>query len=177
LEPYRYFATRYALLYSGTLADLSIQQNAMAHNGSSDRWIVIPYPGQKVRPPVLTGGPSYAIMVNSPERQLASWLLIRWLMQPKNQARLITGDGGWPASTLALQELSIYQKGHSQWGSTLDWIPIAQSLPRASSWLKVHGILTDALWQIFQTNIKADQIPSILNQLDQTVAEVLARKK
>lgn len=173
--PYDYFANRYTLFYSGTLEDVVAQQNAMQHFNSQDRWIILPYPGSGQKPSILTSGPSYAVLVDTPEKQLASWLLIRWLMNPENQATLAESSGAWPASVTALESLTAYRQKYPQWASSLPWIPIAQPIPRLSSWVTVRSIFSDAAWQVFQTNTPPENIPTILRELDRTVQEVLKR--
>ena len=122
---------------------------------------------------MLISGPSYAIVVASPEQQLASWILIRWLISAKNQAALAQNSGSWPASVTALENLIVFREEYPQWSQTLAWIPAAQLTPQASSWMAVRGIFSDAAWQIFQANTSAGAIPAILDELDATVAEVL----
>lgn len=173
--PYDYFANRYTLFYSGTLEDVIIQQNVMQRSNNPDRWIIMPYPGSGQKPSILISGPSYAILVDNPEKQLASWLLIRWLMNPENQAVLTESSGAWPSSVTALESLTSYREKHPQWDSSLAWIPIAQSVPRSSSWVTVRSIFSDAAWQVFQTNTLPENIPTILQELDRTVQEVLKR--
>jgi len=171
--PYNYFANRYTLFYSGTLEDVVMQQDVMLHLNNTDRWIILPYPSSSQKPSILTSGPSYAVLADTPEKQLASWLLIHWLINTDNQAALAKNSGTWPASVTALESLVSYRKQYPQWASSLPWIPIAQSAPRLSSWMTVRSIFSDAGWQVFQTNTPPENIPSILQELDQTVQEVL----
>lgn len=175
--PYEYFANRYTLFYSASLEDLPQQERAMQHSHSSDQWIVLPYPGNAQKPIVITTGLSYAILVDSPEKQLAAWHFIHWLIQPKRQVEMVKNSGAWPASVTALESLQAYRQMHPQWNSTLAWIPIAQTAPHQSDWMVVRNILSDATWQIFQANMQPEDIPSILRQLDQTVVEVLRQKR
>lgn len=172
-QPYEYFADRNTLFYSGSLEDILLQTRVMQHAGSTDQWGVLPYPSTGKKPAVLISGPSYAIVVASPEQQLASWILIRWLISAKNQAALAQNSGSWPASVTALENLIDFRDEYPAWSQTLAWIPAAQPTPQASSWMAVRGIFSDAAWQIFQANTTAGAIPAILDELDTTVAEVL----
>jgi multiple sugar transport system substrate-binding protein len=171
--PYDYFANRNTLLYSGTLEDVIQQANIMQHSNNSDAWTVLPYPAAGQKPAVLTNGPSYAIVVATPEQQLASWFLVHWLIDPENQGMMTENSGSWPASVTALENLADFRQLYPQWAQSLAWIPIAQSAPRFGSWVTVRSIFSDAAWQVFQTNTKPETIPVILNELDSTVKEVL----
>ncbi|MCC6146613.1 MAG: extracellular solute-binding protein [Anaerolineaceae bacterium] len=175
--PYDYFASRNTLFYSGTLEDSISQADTMRRFDNSDTWTILPYPGNGQKPTVLINGPSYAILVDSPEKQIASWLLIRWLVSPENQVALTESSGAWPASVTALESLTAYRQKHPQWANSLPWIPIAQPIPRSSSWVIVRNIFSDAAWQLFQTNTTPESTPAILRELDQTVQEVLKKSK
>lgn len=171
--PYDYFATRNALFYSGTLEDIIPQTTAMQHYNNSDQWIILPYPSVGQKPTILTSGYSYAIIVGTPEQQLASWLLIKWLINPENQASLTRAGGAWPASVTAIENLGDFREKYPQWAQSLAWIPISQPAPGSVTWITVRNIFSDAAWQIFQTNTKPESVTEILKQLDATIQEVL----
>jgi multiple sugar transport system substrate-binding protein len=175
--PYEYFATRQALFYSGTLMELPIQDNANLRLKSTDRWTVIPFPNEKGDAFVLTTGLSYSILVASPAEQLAAWLFIRWLADPDREARLVSASSAWPVTKAGLDKLSGYRKDNPQWGQTVIWMRNARSVPLLAEWRTAGTILEDAAWQLYQTNIKPDQIPGILKTLDATVPEILKNKR
>jgi len=172
-QPYEYFAGRQALIYSGTLEDLLIQQRTMERWKSPDQWLVLPYPSQNRQPIIFTSGQDYALLAASPEQQLAGWLWIRWLVQPEQLARLVRVTGSWPVSTTAADLLVDYQAEHTQWAETLNWIPESIAVPKQGSWGVVQNVLEDAAWQVFQANIKVEQVPDILHQLDATIPDVV----
>jgi multiple sugar transport system substrate-binding protein len=173
-EPYEYFSSRRALVYSGTLYDLPWQEFTDRRFDNQDEWIILPYPASgSTRPVVLTSGLSYAVLASEAEEQMAAWLFIRWLTLSRNQAPLLQASGGWPASVAAIAELSDYRAAHPAWEGSLMWIPIAQPAPVHPEWRLVRGILSDAAWQLYQVNITLDDIPNLLTVLDATVEDVL----
>jgi ABC-type glycerol-3-phosphate transport system substrate-binding protein len=172
-QPYEYFANRQALFYSATLADILLQQRAMQHLNNTDRWSVLGYPAQQGQPVVFTSGQSYALLAASAEQQLAGWLFIRWLAQPEPQARLVRASGSWPVSQSALDLLADYQAAHTQWSETLPFIQTARPAPQSAGWRVAQNVLEDAAWQLFQANVKLEQVPAILQQLDATIPEIL----
>jgi hypothetical protein len=49
-----------------------------------------------------------------------------------------------------------------------------QPQPHDAEWSIARRIFEDALWQLFQPEMKADGIPALLEDLDVTIADVLA---
>ncbi|MBI9044409.1 MAG: extracellular solute-binding protein [Anaerolineaceae bacterium] len=172
-SPYKYFARREALIYSGSLQDISYQRKVLLDNGSADEWILLTYPTEKgIDPFVVADGASYAILESSPEEQLASWLFIRWLLRSENQVTIADQYNGLPVGREAASEMEKKMAAYKQWPAVLFWSPIAVHEPSLESWQTVRPILQDAFWQTFQADITPDNIPDILEIMDDTIEEV-----
>jgi multiple sugar transport system substrate-binding protein len=172
-DPYDYFATRQALLYTGRLEDIPLQARAMQRAENEDSWTVIPFPSDEQGTPVVTTGESYALLAGSPEEQLAAWLFVRWMAQAEHQVEFVKRAGGWPVQVSATDELAGYRRQYPQWGDTLLWIPLAQPAPQAASWRIARNVLQDAAWQVFQANATPDDISTYLQEADRLIPEVL----
>lgn len=173
--PYEPFARRRALIYTGSLQDLMPQAVTSSRLDSQDQWIVLPYPGNEENPVLLESGFSYAMLVASPEEQLASWLFLRWLILPRHQAALIETSATLPLSASTADLLADFAKKYPQWQQALEWTALAKPAPRQPSWRIVRSILEDAAWQSFQFYIKPADIPQQLQLLDETIPEVLEK--
>ncbi|MCD4673152.1 MAG: extracellular solute-binding protein [Anaerolineaceae bacterium] len=171
-EPYEYFANRQALFYSGTLQDLTMQAQTSRRLGNPDQWIILPFPGPEGNRKILTYGPSFGILVASPEEQLASWLFIRWLSVPRNQVDLVESTDALPVSQTAIQMLDEYQRRFPQWAASLNWIPDAQTAPRAAEWRIIRRMLEDLTWQLYQPYVIPSDFPKYLKELDEMTAEL-----
>lgn len=172
-EPYTYFATRYALLYSGGLADIPLQEHAMQQEHSTDEWQVLPFRSAGGDPVVLVSGPSYAILHSTPEQQLAAWLFIRWMILTKNQVKLVETGQTFPVSASArdgLSDLAARSPHWSQAVALLDSAAPATSLP---DWWLAHRVLEDAGWQLFAPQPTPQPVEKLLQQLDATIPDVL----
>lgn len=172
-QPYDYFATRQALFYAGSLQDMPTQDRAQLKAESGDRWTVIPFPSISGNSQILTTGISYSILVGSPQEQLAAWLFIRWMLLPRNQVLLVESNGAWPPSIATQDLLGNYRRDNPMWGQTLLWIPGSRPAPDLPAWRTARNILSDAAWQTFQANVAIDQVPNLLQQLDELIPEVL----
>lgn len=165
------FASRRGLFASGTLLGIPYQEDAFADAGSQDDWIVLPYPGRAEPGAITVYGDSYALISTTPRRQLASWLFIRWMLQPKNQARLIVKTGAYPLNGAALAEMQA-RIPLKQWQQAVDLLEIAHSEPDLASWLSVRWAVSDVTTQLFRWYFTLDQLPAALRLLDQTAVEL-----
>ena len=171
-DPAGYFAHRQALFFSGSQNDFSAVNAAMAAAKSSDRWTVLPYPGQDGKPVVYADGPDNYIFKSTPERQLAAWAFLRWLSQAVNQAGLAEAAGVLPARSLTEDQLTPGLKGNALWRAMRGMAGSARAMPAWPGWSEVGPMLGDAAGQLFQIYTKPDQVPSILDDLDKTIQEV-----
>lgn len=170
--PYDYFSNRQALLVSANIQDLDALDSNMTLNEATDEWTVLPYPGLDQKPVVLTYGSSLGIIRSTREQELASWLLIRWLSEPLQQKQLAKANPNLPVTRTLLAELSTERI--PQWAAVVDLLDIAQPAPSTAEWRVARFVLTDAAYQVFYSNLLPEQFPSIINLLDQTIADLKA---
>ncbi len=173
-KPYDYFANRQTLLYSGSLQDILLQSQAMKKAQNTDEWDILPFPVDDGKPVVLMNGNSYAVRQTTPAEQLASWIFIRWLILPRHQVKLTEASGLLPVSASAFETLQDFRAAHPQWDTAVGLIPLATPAPQSGSWSIAQTILEDAAWQTYQTFTKPEDIPTILQELDELIPEVLS---
>lgn len=171
--PNREFAERQALFVAGSLSGLPFQQEALAEAGSSDRWTFLPFPASdEGQPALVIYGPSLSVLESSTARELAAWLFIKWLVQPENQARWVEAYGVFPTRASAVPLLSGYQASHPQWSAALELLPHGRVEPSYPSWRAVRWALSDAGSFLFSPFLSAESLPSLLQELEQTAAEL-----
>ncbi len=171
--PYDEFADRQALFIVGSVIDIPQQIERLREAGGRDRWTVIPFPSTAARPAFTVYGPSFYGMVSTPERQLASWLLIKWLSAPERQARLVEATGSFPLRASALPHLGDYGGRYPQWLEAVDELThSARGEPQLASWRVVRWTLNDAATQLFRFYFTIDQVPELLSFWDSTAAEL-----
>ncbi len=173
--PYEYFSTRQALFYSGTLEEIPIQVRTNLRLQSADQWTVIPYPGLNNEKITLTEGQDYAVFASDPKEQLASWLFIKWLIQPKNQSKLVEAATSFPLTYSSVASLSDLGETYPMWQQALGYISGMQVSPKLGSWIITQQIMEDAFWKSLQANTPKDELPLLLHELDATIHEVLGQ--
>ncbi len=175
-EPYpeEYFASRRGLLATNSMTNLPYQAQVTQHAGSADRWTVLPFPSPDGEPVVNSYGPGYAIFASSPERQMAAWNFVRWLLLPQNQARLAEAAHSFPARKTALDQMTGDLANLPQWEAARQMQQYARTEPTAASWKTVRWAVSDAATQLFRSYFTIDKVPELVRLLNQTAADLHA---
>jgi ABC-type glycerol-3-phosphate transport system substrate-binding protein len=138
---------------------------------NSDEWTVIPFPGSQSRI-LVTYGPSYSLMRTTPERQLAAWLFVRWLLQPESQAQWVEQTGLFPLRNSVIDMIGPYRAALLQWESARGYLSLAKNVPQLASWRNVRYVLEDGMTVLFQTNLPVDKLTSVLEEMDAMAQEL-----
>jgi ABC-type glycerol-3-phosphate transport system substrate-binding protein len=170
---YEYFTKRMALFYSGSVSDIVAQARLQEYLKSKDQWTVIPYPSDNNKPVFIVDGPSYAVFRSNPRQQLAAWLFIRWLGLPRNQVKLVESTGLLPVNLSSADLLKVYSFSNPQWQAAVQLIPVARPAPNIPSWTTASVVLQDAGWQIFHQPPTPIPVQTILQQVDDTIPQLI----
>ena len=173
-NPYPSFANRSALFISADLAELPNQSLAFALANNSDKWTLIPFPGQQGQ--LIAEGPVFSVLRSTPEKQLAAWLFTRWFLSSENQTSWVQATGMLPLRTSSYEALTGYRSSHPQWDDAVGYMDILAVQPGVSAWRKARPVLGDAANFMFRNNLSLDQIPALLTQMDETVQELTEAK-
>ncbi len=170
--PEAYFAERSALFASGSVMDIPYFKQAMQLAGNADEWTVLPYPGAPGVSALDVYGTSFIIFQSSPQKQLAAWLLMKWLLEPQPQARLVEASAAFPLRQSVFENLSVYAKRNPQWSAAVALLDLGRAEPRLASWGKVRWALSDAATQLFRSYTTADAVPNLVRFLDRTAEDL-----
>ncbi len=170
--PYEYFATRRALIYSGSVRDTYWQERAMIQSGSQDEWVLLPYPAESGAPILIWDVSAAVIIESSPEEQLASWLFLQSLLSDKNQALLSISTNSLPVREDAWRWMEVTLRNHPEWAEVRGMNAEAVSVPLHPDWMIAGCLLEDAAWQLFQPFTTEEDIPLILQTLDDMILEL-----
>lgn len=165
------FAIRRALFASARLSDLPLQHQIMS-TMNGDAWAVLPFPTLEGKAVLPLYGPSLTLIASNPERQLAAWAFIRWLLEGKQHARMVAASASFPLSQSELTLLQDYSRRYPQWQAALALLPYTRNEPALASWGRVRWALQDAFTQLFRGYFTLQQLPLTLDYLDFTAAEL-----
>jgi len=176
-QPYEYFTNRQALVYSGSMQDLLVQTRTNTRLESEDDWIVLPYPPADGESFILTEGVDYGITTSTDERQLASWLFVRWLSYPEQQAWLLRNSGTLPLGETVLPLVSDLEEEYPLWADAAALSEYIVTLSVSKDLDIIKTVVEDGGWQLFKTGLKSDAIQALLSQIDMLIAEMAAREE
>jgi multiple sugar transport system substrate-binding protein len=169
--PFDSFARRSALFVSADLAGLPAEMESMSRLKNSDEWTVIPFPGLQGSV-VVSYGSSYSVLKSTPAKQLAAWLFACWLLSPESQSRWVEATGLFLLRSSSLEMIQPYRQALPQWDAALGSLSSAQNVPQLASWRKVRYVLEDGMTVLFQTNLSADKLPTVLTEMDSMAQEL-----
>jgi multiple sugar transport system substrate-binding protein len=169
--PFDSFARRSALFISADLAEVPLAIESMSRLHNNDEWTLLPFPGL-TSSVVVPYGPSYSLLKSTAEKQMASWLFTRWLLQAQNQAQWVEASGLYPLRTSVMDEIGPYRTASPQWVQAVNDLSMAQGVPQLASWRKVRYVLQDGATVIFRMNTPLDKLPSVLSEMDSMTGEL-----
>ena len=169
------FAARQALFATASLEDLPAQVRAFSAANNTDEWTVLKFPGEE-QDALVVYGSSFIMFESDEVAQLASWLFMRWMLSPENQARWVQSTGLFPLRSSTIELLGDYSTSHPQWAEAVELLPDGETTPQLASWRVVRVMLEDGFRDMFDTirhpDLTEGQVPLILKQMDDTAADL-----
>ena len=170
------FASRLGLFATGSAAGVPFQESAFVDAGSQDEWSVLPFPSPTGDAVMPVYGPSFQVMSATTEKQLASWLLIKWLTEPAQQAALTQVSSYFPVRASSLELMGVLPAAHPQWKTALELLPLARHEPALASWRIVRWAVSDAATQLYRYYFEIDKVPTLIKLLEQTANDLNTKK-
>jgi multiple sugar transport system substrate-binding protein len=165
------FASRQAVFASANLEQLPDFARAMAAANNPDSWTVLGFAGPDQAGLTIYGS-SYVLLKSTAERQLASWLFVKWMLSAENQKKWVEVTGLFPLRTSVLASLSEYEKSHPQWSAAVDMIPTAQNQPELASWRQVRVMVGDGFDAMFRSNTPSGRVAEILAIMERAASDL-----
>lgn len=169
------FATRQALFATASLEDLPDQVRAFTAANNTDEWTVLKFPGDE-RDALIVYGSSFIMFKSDEVTQLASWLFMRWILAPENQARWVQSTGLFPLRDSTMNLLTDYSASHPQWTEAVKLLPQGEMTPQLASWRLVRVMLEDGFRDMFDSirhpDLTAGQVPLLLKQMEETATDL-----
>lgn len=168
-------AQRKALVTMSSTAGLPYYEAAFADENNEDVWGFIGAPGPDGQLAVDAFQQMLGIVNTTYEKNLASWVFIKWLTSAENQALWIADYSGYlPTQSSAEPLLEAYAAENPVWATGLELASIGPSEPQTfPAWSSVRRIVGDAAAQLFQAADEAE-IEAILIQLTEDANALVA---
>jgi len=167
-------AQRLALMTFSSTAGRYYYQLEFEAIESTDVWGFIGFPGPDGNVGAVAWIQNIGILTGTPEEDLASWLFIKYLSEPENQAMFVEETGYLPTRESTADLLADYIANTPGFQSAMDTIAQGTAEPSAfPAWGSVRYALGDAAAEMFAAESE-EQIIAILEALDVEAAELLA---
>jgi len=138
------FANEKALFTFGSTAGLPYYDAAI--EGRFD-WSIAPLPHETEEPIVDMYGPSITVFKTTPEKQLASWLFLKWFTEPEQTARWAITTGYFPVRRSAAQseEMLAHFSENPLYAKAFSFLPYAKTEPTIAGWQMVRDAMEVAI--------------------------------
>ncbi|MBS3783394.1 MAG: ABC transporter substrate-binding protein [Anaerolineae bacterium] len=160
------FANEKALFTFGSTAGLPYYDAAV--EGRFD-WSIAPLPHETEEPIVDMYGPSITVFQTTPEKQLASWLFLKWFTEPEQTARWAITTGYFPVRRSAAQseEMLAHFSENPLYAKAFSFLPYAKTEPTIAGWQAVRDALEEAIVAV----ITGEQTPEAAIESSLAAAE------
>jgi multiple sugar transport system substrate-binding protein/sn-glycerol 3-phosphate transport system substrate-binding protein len=167
-------ANRLALVTLSSTSGLKYYGYAFSDAENDDEWGFLAFPGPDGGKGVDAFTQTIGILKSTPEQELASWLFIKFLTSPENQAAWIEASGYLPTQYSVEGMLTDYIASVPQYQSTLALAALGQGEPETfPAWYSVRRAVDDAAAQLYAAT-SAEEVDAILAELNITAAELVA---
>jgi multiple sugar transport system substrate-binding protein/sn-glycerol 3-phosphate transport system substrate-binding protein len=165
------FANRKVLFTTGTTAGLPYYAKAIEQGsaGTFD-WSVAPMPHSTAKPVVNIYGASISVTRSNPEKELASWLFLRWYAEPTQEAQWVRISNYFPSRKSAASELTDYFQQNPKYKDAFDILGNSQSVaePPFTGYQQVRGLMSTA----FNAVLDGANIDQTLAKLETDASKV-----
>ena len=142
------FSTGRLLFSSASSSGLPFVRAAVDAGAKFD-WSVAPLPHTTPTPVMNVYGASVSMPKSTPERELATWLFIRYFTSPEVQAGWGQVANYFPVRQSAAQRLGDYFERHAAYKTAFDLLPYSHHEPPVPGYDFVRAMAEEALAAIF----------------------------
>lgn len=157
------FSTGRLLFSSASSSGLPFVRAAVGAGAKFD-WSVAPLPHTTPTPVMNVYGASVSMPKSTPERELATWLFIRYFTSPEVQAGWGQAANYFPVRQSAAQRLGDYFQLHGAYKIAFDLLPYGHHEPPVPGYDFVRAMAEEALAAIFAKGRDVEKTLTRLNE-------------
>ena len=92
-----------------------VQYDSAVVEGAGFSWSISPLPSSEYLPRMFVFGSVLSVFKSTPEKQLASWLFLRWLSAPEQQVRWAKAFSTFPTRLSSIEMMEPYLEEHPRY--------------------------------------------------------------
>ena len=163
------FAVGDVLFVIRTSSNLPFVRSAVEEGGLDFRWGVGPLPYEGEAPIANVYGASIAVGRTTPERQLASWLFIKWFTEPKQQARWAMASNYFPVRYSTAAELKQYFAANPRYKAVYDLLRYGKAEPSIPGYQLVRRLIEETMVEVGQGGDVGRAMSSLQRRANETL--------
>ena len=163
------FALGQVLFMIRSSSGLPFVASALADAPTRFEWDVAPPPRDGEDPVLNAYGASVSVCRSTPERQLASWLFLKWFTSPEQQARWVRASNYFPVRRSTAAQLAGYFEENPRYGKAYGFLDFGKSEPSVPGYEAVRRKIAEAMVEVAQ----GGEIPPVLQRLEMEANLVL----
>lgn len=168
------FAGRLAMFAVSSTAGIPFQRSAMEDAGNTDTWSAIPFVGPNGTKAVDAFGQLIGVVQTNPDKDLASWLFLRWLTSADGQSVWLSKTSYFPSRTDV--DVSAMAASDPVWAGAFDLLAYGKGEPNLAAQGAVRGEIRDTYFAIVDAP-DAAAVQALLDTLNQTAAQLVAEQQ
>jgi multiple sugar transport system substrate-binding protein len=137
--------------------------------GGEFEWSITALPHGEDPPVVNVYGASVSICRTTPAQQLATWLFVRWFIEPEQQARWVRASNYFPARKSAAARLSDYFSANKHYKKAYALLEHGRSEPAMAGYQQVRRLIADAIVEV----VDGGDVQSVLTHLERRANDTL----
>lgn len=157
------FVTGRSLFSQDSSSGLPFYKSGIEDSGLNFEWGVTHPPQAGTEPVVDIYGASVSICSTTPEKQLATWLFLKWLTAPEQQARWVRASNYFPVRRSTAQELQSYFEENPRYQVAYALLDYGKSEPSMPGYQQVRRLIQEAMVEIVEDG-NMDQVLANLQQ-------------
>jgi multiple sugar transport system substrate-binding protein len=155
----------------GSTAGLPYYTSAISEAAKVAHWSIAPSPHTTPAPVVDLYGPSVTIFKTTTDKERASFVFLKWLMDNGPNATWVKATEYFPARRSTTDALSGFIETHPRYGEALSLVQYGRTEPTIAAWNPIRTFISDAMTAVADgKETPTAALQQLTQQADQTIA-------
>jgi len=167
----REFAVGHVLFVIRSSSGLPFVASAVEEGGMAFEWGVAPPPRVGPEPIVNVYGASVSVCRSTPERQVASWLFLKWFTAPAQQARWVRASSYFPVRHSTARELTDLFAANPKYQQVYELLDYGRTEPSVAGYQPVRRMIGEAMVKVMLGGDVDELLTRLEAEANATLAE------
>jgi len=168
------FSLQKVLFAIGSTAGLPYYASAVNESPEPFEWSIAPFPHSTPEPVVDMYGPSITVFKTTPEKQLASWIFLKWFTSPEQTAKWAMTTNYFPVrkSAAESEEMKAYFIDNPQYEKAFGFLDYAKTEPTVAGYQDVRDAIGEAITAVITgVNTPEEAMDTLITTANEILSE------